>query len=265
MQLLYYKIILGFMDFILKPVYLELVRLYTPNIFGFTKKGFGRKGDGRYILPLELLHKLDNIVVLSFGVADDISFEQDLLKDVPSAKVFCFDPSIDDLPEKDERIKFSKIGLAGNDIPSKNLFSFATILDKMDLKKPCNLLIKMDIEGWEWGFLESVDLQKMNVSFFTAELHVKMYNFYSVFLLPFSIYNKYRILKRISNDYYIFHTHANNYRYTKFKNFIMPDLVELTFINKAVFYEQIVNDVKELNVTNVAYQEDFQYPFIHKK
>ena len=262
---IYYKVILGIFDFMLQPFYKKMTRLFTPNIFGFTKVGFGRIGDGRYVLPLELLHKVKNPLVLSFGVADDISFEVDILNEIPKAKVYCFDPTVEGLPEPNPNITFLKIGLAGTNNPSQNLFDLQTILQRIKVEKPYNILIKMDIEGYEWGFLKNTNLVDLDIDFFTAELHIKTWNnFLDVFTLPYKIISRCRILENLSHDYYVYHTHANNHTYTRFKDFIFPNLVELTFINKKLFVEQLQHEVATLNHKNVSYNEDYQFPFFNK-
>src|SRR4051812_12443003 len=76
--------------------YKKVTELLVPNLFKINKVKMGREGDGTYIWPDGLIKK-DNVLI-SLGIADDISFEEDFIKVYPNTQVFAYDPSIKELP-----------------------------------------------------------------------------------------------------------------------------------------------------------------------
>jgi hypothetical protein len=192
--------------------YYNIIKLIEPGIFYFTKKGFGKVGDGTYILPQELLNELDNKILLSFGISDDISFEKDFHSEYPNCKIFAFDPTVNSLPEENPNINFNKIGLSGKTNINNQLFTITDIFKKINLGQQNNYIFKIDIEGWEWGFLNELTLLKINIPIITIELHFfPLIGKGETLLLPFRFFKKLKILKKIKDEFYIYHIHANNY------------------------------------------------------
>jgi len=240
--------------------YRKMVKLFVPNLFKFDKVKYGRDGDGTYILPDNFI--ADNGVLLSFGVADDTSFEEDFNVKHPNFLIYTFDPSIDALPSSNENINFDKIGVAGE---GKKNDMFLTIDQIIQNKKIQNkqIVIKMDIEGWEWGVFNSFRFDKYDIPIIVIEFHMMTINsFNELIFFPFHFYKRMKTLKLILEKYYIFHEHANNYQYSFFKGFTFPWLIELTLIRKSNFYDLISSDINKMNQVNCNHKPDFQYPFI---
>jgi len=240
--------------------------LIQPNIIGVKKEVFGREGDGAYILPVDLIEDNSDHKLLSFGISNDISFEKDFCKRFPKTDVYAFDPTIEGLPEKHDKIKFFKIGLAGRNMSNKGLFTLSEIIKKLDLDNTYKYILKVDIEGWEWEFLSEVDFEILNIPVIAIELHFSPFPRSMRVSLPYTFYkNKYRILKKLLGHYYIHHIHANNQHYTKFDRFNFPTFLELTLIKKSIYHEEILNDIQTLNKKpNKSDRPDFQYPFTVK-
>jgi hypothetical protein len=247
---------------IFKNHYYSLLKLLEPNCFKFTKKGFGRKGDGTYILPKELLENTKDTVLLSFGICNDISFEKAFQQEC-SCKIYAFDPTIERLPEDNQSIQFFRLGLAGKLHKEKSLLTLPEIIDKLGLNRKSRIILKIDIEGWEWGFFQTMDFSKFDIQIIALELHfLPLLGKQETLFLPILFYKKYRILKKVLNSFYVFHVHANNYQYINFRNFDFPTYLELTLINKKVFLEDIQKDVRELNSPTILEKIDIQFPFI---
>lgn len=248
---------------VFKNRYKNIFDLIQPNIFGVRKEGFGKEGDGTYVLPVDLIEDNRNYTLLSFGISNDISFEKDFIEKYPNIDVYAFDPTINNLPERNEKIKFFKIGLAGRNVHHKSLFTLQEIILKLDLDKKSKYILKIDIEGWEWEFLSEVNLEMFDIPIMAIELHFSPFPRSWKHKLPYTFYkNKYTILKKLFSHYYIHHIHANNDHYTKFQRFFFPTFLELTLIRKSLYHNEILNDIGRLhrkpNKTNKA---DIQYPF----
>ena len=141
----------------------DLTKLLTPLKTDFTLVRFGRPEDGGYIVPLELC-KLCNHV-LSFGILDDVSFEEDYIYNNPNAIIECFDGSIDYLPKEHENFKFYKKFIGAN-----NGGDFISINELFIDQFTC---MKMDIEGWEYVCLNSLlDSKFSQLQFLTVEFHL---------------------------------------------------------------------------------------------
>jgi len=240
--------------------YKKVTELLVPNLLKIDKITLGRKGDGTYILPNGLIDK-DN-VLLALGVADDISFEEDYLKIYPNTKIYAFDPSISELPGQNAHIIFQSKGVAGKTSERKKLITFDTIIRENNIEKDKQIVVKMDIEGWEWGIFDKLNLDDYNIPVIAIEFHMLTLNTISEWLIfPYHFWKRLTILRKIFKRYYIFHLHANNYGYTGFKSFYFPWLFEITLIKKELFFDEISRDINALNSINCKDREDIQFPF----
>ncbi len=242
--------------------YKKVLALLQPSILGLQKKGFGKKGDGTYVLPVELIENSDKFILLSFGISNDTSFEKQFQENFPLIDIYAFDPTINSLPDKNLNIHFYKIGLAGKSNKSNNFLSFNQIFKNLNLSSSKKYILKMDIEGWEWGFLAKIDMNKFDIPIITVELHfLPLISIKETLLLPYMFFRKYKILEKLLSFFYVYHLHANNYHYLTFKKFRFPSYIELTLINKKIFFDHISNEVKQFNRATISDKEDFQFPF----
>lgn len=240
--------------------YKKVTELLVPNLFKINKIKLGREGDGTYIMPAGLLDN-DNVLI-ALGIADDISFEEDFISLYPKTTVYAFDPSIDELPGKNANIIFQSKGVAGKNSPKKKLITFDSIIKDNHVNEEKKIIIKMDIEGWEWGVFERLSFKDYDIPVIVIEFHMMALNSMSEWMLfPYHFWKRLVILRKILNEYYIFHLHANNYSYTHFKNFTFPWLFEITLIKKRLFFNEILYDINNLNIINCNDREDIQFPF----
>jgi len=134
--------------------------LYTPR---FLKKRIGRNNDGGYVIC-----EIPNItydVLLSGGIKDDTSFEDNFLELNPTIQCYAFDGTIDSSPSKNSRFNFLKKNIAA--INSDNLTNLHEYLSKYK-----NIFVKMDIEGSEFDWLNSLNSEHMNnISQMVIEFH----------------------------------------------------------------------------------------------
>jgi hypothetical protein len=240
--------------------YIKMVELLVPSIFNSKKVKLGRDGDGTYILPNKFIE--NNGILLSFGVADDTTFEEDFNLMFPNFEIFTFDPSINELPSKNINIHFDKIGVAGKTSIKNQFFTLEEIISQKNINLKEQIVLKMDIEGWEWGVFNNFEFHKYNIPLIVIEFHMMTINSLTELLFfPFVFYNRYKILNNILKHYYIYHQHANNYQYSFFKKFTFPWLIELTLVKKSYYFNSIKKEIEEMNQINCNEMADFQYPF----
>ena len=238
--------------------------MLTPNLFSLTKMNFGRSGDGRYILPVELIENSTSNTLLSFGICDDISFEEDFNKQFPKINIFCFDPSISKLPSENYKLNFYQLGLSGKTNKRKKLYTLNSILENCKISAESNFIVKMDIEGYEWDFLKKMDYLKFNIHILTMELHFLSIGTIKKFMLfPFYFYKRYINIRRLCEEYYVFYVHANNVHYCFLDKLAFPSLLEITFVKKSIFTTKIKEEIKTISSPNIINRRDIQFPFIN--
>ncbi|KAH3916393.1 hypothetical protein HBI56_044930 [Parastagonospora nodorum] len=136
---------------------------FFPPAYGcpFEMERVGSFGDGgKWICGISqyAAFKERPIVVYSFGVDEDSSFEAELV-DRTSAHVYAFDYSVDNMgPEitngSKVNVKFSKIGLGGSDetVDGNRFMTLPSIMS--ELGHDYVDILKMDVEGAEFDALD---------------------------------------------------------------------------------------------------------------
>lgn len=143
----------------MSPIELRLIlSLLTPvTAVGCGKVRLGDDGDGGYVL-------LDRLapagVCLSLGVGDNVSFDLTLAQ--LGYDVFQFDHTVDGPPLAHERFYFNRIGISDQASPPDGFLSIADILAVYDLRQRDDLILKMDIEGAEWGAIPLISLEDLD-------------------------------------------------------------------------------------------------------
>ena len=198
------------------------------NVYKWDNKiRLGAYYDGGYVIA-----KLEGgyDCYISAGVSNEESFSRDFIIEYNMDKYnsFAFDGTIYKYPyQYTNDITFVRKNInIINDDDNTNL--------KLLIEKYNNIFLKMDIEGWEWKWLLSLDdkhLYKMKQ--IVIELHGigidnNEWNAH---------YNeKLGVLSRLSRTHYIVHNHPNNYA-PVINN--TPTVIELTLINKNYVYKQL--------------------------
>lgn len=187
----------------------EILDYLTPKKTNFTPIRLGKKFDGGYVCPKELLSEVTKC--FSFGICNDISFEKDLLKENGSISIDMYDGTIRNLPGQ-IAATFYKQNVYF-ETTSKNIFA------------NCNekYMVKMDIEGEElnFPFINKEDLK--NAILLIFELHYIQNNIDRTRMLC-------EFLKE--NGFYCFHAHGNNNRPNQYSlnNEECPEVLELTMV-----------------------------------
>ena len=200
----------------------------------------GNDEDGGYIF-----HKAekDYESLISFGIAEDISFEQDFNKLYPLAKISAFDPSVNKLPEPIDNTNFYKKGISKVD--SDQYLTLESISKKFQIAVNDRSVIKMDIEGFEWEVFEkSINLiSKCNI--LIVEFHFYERPKKPIFLFPFTLFKRYQILKKLNSHFFFYNINANNGAgYVRFKDFLFPKCIEISMLNRKS------RKLNELNMPN---------------
>lgn len=216
----------------------------------------GAMADGGYVVDGRLIDSATGI--LSLGLGFEWTFDEAVRGRNPRAVIIGVDPSIS--PELFSRmrrrswVKIILYRLLGNakkiqrhqrwkmiSIQYKRLFqgkvqhlqkmvsaadgpetvSIPTLLKMLPDASPHSVVVKMDIEGSEYGIIPDICDHASRISTLTAEFH-------DVTTLPQQFNEG---ISRLLQHFRIVHIHGNNYApYSREENF--PDVVEITFIHE---------------------------------
>lgn len=245
-QIYFFSLII-FFNVISEPIDLGHIKEFN-NIFKFltpykinnlSEIRLGRLNDGGYFVPQEMLNSIFRCY--NYGVADDISFEQELVKINPRAIVRSYDHTVE-YPEKiNDNIFFKKEGISAYKTEQLNSL-YNHLAENNDLNK--NILLKMDIEGAEWEILD-----KINPAIF-SQIPVMVVEFHWFKNTELAMYYE-NILNKISKYFTPFYVHGNNCsNLLKVNNKLFPDVIEATYINnKYVEIKKIRDAIIESNET----------------
>jgi len=207
---------------------LENLVLYNPVN---EKVRYGKNADGGYVI----IDGYDYDMFLSAGIADEISFENDFIKN-NDIKTFTFDYSVKkpkDLHDKATHIE-KYVGKENNEITS----------DLKEYTKGFNdIFIKMDIEGHEWDWIKAFDEEFHKVKQFVFKAHMIFMGAaegnYKIHYCgstptPEEWLNKILdCLKILNKTHYLVHAHQNILGpFINYKDHSYPTFYDLTFLRK---------------------------------
>ncbi len=207
-----------------KKEYFEKVKsaLYAKEVEGVSLIRIGKEYDGGYCLADDFSRDLK---VYSFGIAGDVSFDKQMAE--RDMDIHMYDHTIPFLPESHERFHFHRTGISNRDEAENNKLSMETILAMNGDIDNENLILKMDVEGAEWEFLNDApsELLKHFVQI-TFELHRLT-----------DIKNEKKILNalhKLNETHQLVWIHANNFGHIEEAAGIeIPAYIEVTYLNKS--------------------------------
>ena len=190
------------------------------------KARFGSPNDGGYV-HLEDFTGLDTAI--SLGINDNISWDLEMA--ARGLTVYQFDHTVDDPAPEDPRMVFHKTMIAPEAGEGRD--TLEAIVQRWDKgNEQPNMILKMDIEDWEWVVLEATSLEAISrFSQITCEMHY----FEAIGDLRWRQLF-FRGLRKLSKFYAPIHIHANNYAaLSVIANVPVPNVIEVTFANRAVY------------------------------
>lgn len=157
----------------------------------------GSSHDGGYIM----LDDFSGGIAYSFGIANEVSWDSDMTS--RGYDVFMYDHTIDGLPEEKPHFHWSKLGIADGVTRDDRLKTLEELISRNGHEGKRDMILKMDVEGAEWGFLESVKPETLSqFSQITFEIHSIINPSNPELLL--------NGLRKLNNTHQLVHLHANN-------------------------------------------------------
>lgn len=182
----------------------------------YPKIRLGKDFDGGYVIAD--IPGITYSCLISGGISDDISFEEDFIRRY-QVECHAFDGTISSLP-KESFVHFINKNIGGHN--TETATNLHDLIDNND-----SIFVKMDIEGHEFEWLNSLSFEQMDkISQITIEFHK-----------PFNQ----NIFKKFSNHVLI-HFHGNNCCGLRmFQGVQIPVVFECTYIHKKYVTELIKN------------------------
>lgn len=253
---------------------LETVRKFCDTIKVYdtpllTKVRIGPPSDGGYIVIDEISAKSN--ILFSYGIGNDIRFEEDFVTRYPVSAAYCFDPTIDALPEHT---------VAGLNFMKEPADEYSLIRHPL-LYNPhkLNITLKIDVEWAEWNVFdvfEGLSPQRlMQFDQILCEFHIIPAVFKPGKETPYfrgfyqniydymteALFKKYtRVLELIQRTHTIVHVHANNsLEPVVYGDRGIPQLIEMTFVRNsltAFIPTQLTFPVPNLDFPNKSWKPD---------
>lgn len=183
----------------------------------------GGSNDGGYVMSEAALN---GGIAYSFGINDDVAWDSDMVK--RGYDIYMYDHTISALPEECARFHFDRKGISAGSISVAPLFTIEDLLRENGHSGIQHMVLKMDVEGAEWGFLHSTSsdvLQQFDQIVF--ELHGLLNLDKQEEILT--------ALRKINATHQLVHIHANNYsNAVSLSGRVMADAVEVTYLRRDV-------------------------------
>ena len=212
---------------------IDFLKNYRPkNVEKYTKVRVGSKFDGGYVI-------MQNIVnydlFVSCGISDNMDFEDDFLTQYKNVKCLAFDGTISSMPDNHPRITFIR-----KNIGDKNNDSMTTLKEFIEPYK--NVFLKMDIETWEFKWLNSINQNELKkFAQIVIEIHFPFTRSESVFKTRCGVMNvekKIELMKKLFINHKLFHIHGNSScGITQIDNKKLPNVLECTLVRNDLISE----------------------------
>jgi hypothetical protein len=188
------------------------------------KRRVGGPNDGGYVM----LDDLDGIgVCYSLGVGPDVSWDLEMAE--RGALVFQYDHTVEVPPVTHPNFRQFKIGITHDDALSPDMKRLDTLLRDNGHSDREDMVLKVDIEGYEWDSLEVLD------STVFAGFRQIVTEFHGMRLLEINSFRDraHRLFSTIRRTHEVIHVHGNNFAgMCIVKGIPIADCLELTFVNR---------------------------------
>jgi hypothetical protein len=216
----------------------------------FSKKRIGRNNDGGYIICD--IPDIEYDILISGGISDDTTFEDEFLELYPDIICYAYDGTIMKSPSTHSRFKWIKKNIGNTE--SANMSNLHDLLNSNK-----SAFVKMDIEGYEIPWLESLSITQLeNISQLTIEFH-----------RAFS-QRESNIFKKLNQVFALVHLHGNNYTSSLVNG--IPYYFECTYINKKLLTKPLEFNTDPLpsllDQPNISSKPDLNLnfePYVHNK
>lgn len=196
--------------------------LHISKAEGYELIRLGRDYDGGYIMLDDF--DSEEKIAYSFGISRDVSWDKDMAS--RGYNVFMYDHTIDSLPEENERFHWFKLGISDGSTNDSRLKTLEELIAQNHHEDKRDMILKMDVEGAEWGFIENVKPETLNQ--------------FSQILFEFHGMNKPNlsaripnVLRKLNQTHKLIHLHGQNHGYyVSIGGKIFCNQIEVSYVRK---------------------------------
>lgn len=224
----------------------EILRPHLVENIKFTR--VGRDDDGGYIMA----DSWNGKIAYSLGICDDVSWDLDMA--ARGYEIFQYDHTIDKLPEENDLFHWFKIGLTGES-ETDQLKHLDTLIKSNGHENEHGMILKMDIEGYEWGVINQTDENIFNqFDQIVMELHDVATTDKKEEVLS--------AINKLNRTHAMVNIHANNNVRKRYFSgeLVTSDALEITMLNRKNYIlsecEMVVPTSRD-QLNNVRYPEVF--------
>lgn len=215
-------------------------------------KRVGNDGDGGYIMDTNFLQ---NAILISAGIGNDVSWDFDMLNTYGAKAVIQIDHTIGGKPPReDSRVIFLDKMLESYD--SQDSVTLSWLIDRLPRNHP--KILKIDIEGSEWAVFAATNLSILS-NF--DQICVEFHNLHKVIFDEHPQYIE--TMTKLATNHVVIHVHANNWgAYEIIANRPVPDVLEVTYLSRHLIRDLAPQNVQtELDAPNHPDRPDIKLSF----
>lgn len=181
---------------------------------------FGGPHDGGYVISKP---RTKNLVVLSFGVGNDISWEEAVSSYAHT--IHLYDHTVEDLP-----IQLPGATHFKEQIGNSRQLETTSLSSCIERLPPAEeYILKMDIEGAEWITLLEAEVDALKQF---SQIVIEFHDFHKR-ILESDVSEVLEVLRKLRVNHVITNVHPNNYgRFDIIGNHPIPDILEVTYLRK---------------------------------
>lgn len=216
----------------------DLISLLTPmDVKGGKYCRLGQDFDGGYVM-LDAFSTDEINAAYSFGISNDVSWDEDIAE--RGIEVYMYDHTIDKLPKKHPRFHFFKEGVTG-DPEEEGLKTLSSLIVRNRHQESKNLILKMDIEGYEWGVFEETPSDVIaQFSQIVIEFHGLDPSRHKEDLSKILF-----VLNKINQTHQSIHIHANGYCTVSWlPGITLPHVLEVTYIRRSDYADRLIKNTR---------------------
>ena len=175
------------------------------EVIGKKRILLGEKYDGCYVL----LDDFENIkIAYSFGISRNIQFDKALAD--KGIDIYMYDHTINSLPYQNPKFHWKKIGICGIGNKHPNMKNLEELIKENGHINEKNMILKMDIEHWEWESIINLKENTLNqFKYIAIEFHFRDEKIYK----NANLY--YNVIKKLSKTHQSFYVRCNGDRSRK--------------------------------------------------
>lgn len=219
---------------------LEVVGLLSPkDVRDGRYVRVGRSYDGGYVMLDEFSQDID--AAYSFGISDDVSWDKWVAQ--KEIDVYMYDHTIEGLPETHPRFNYFRVGISGTEEDNAvGLKTLGQLIEENGHVDCSNLIMKIDVEGYEWGVFENCPHEVLNQF---SQIAIEFHGLVTAFD-PDKHQRVVDVLSRLNQTHQSVHVHANGHEIPLWiGGLVVPPLLEVTYVRRKDYEDRFIENSRQ--------------------